>query len=365
MKNLTKLNSTEVIRKTKKKITDVLNHAQFILGPEVEEIENKLANFTKSKYCIAVSSGTDALLISLMSLNIKPGDEIITSPFSWISTVEVIAFLGAKPIFVDIDERTFNIDSKKISKAITKKTKAIIPVSLFGQCSDMDAINKIAKEFGIPVIEDAAQSFGAIYKERKSCNLSTIGCTSFFPTKPLGSFGDAGACFTNNKRLYEKMRSIRNHGQRGIRYNYKYIGVNGRMDTLQAAILVEKLNVFNDSIVKRKKVAKRYDKFLSGHDYINRPLISEFNTSVYAQYTIKIDNRDKIKQLMAKKNIPTYVFYPKPLNKISYLKNKQKNLSIVNNISKKVLSLPINEFITSNEQEYVIENLIKAHNKIA
>ena len=360
MNKLIKLNDQKILNKTKKNINKVLLHGNFILGPEVNELEKHLSLYTGSKYCLSISSGTDALLISLMSLGIGKGDEVITSPFSWISTIEVILLLGAKPIFADIDKNTFNIDVEDIPKLINKKTKAIIPVSIFGQCCDMDTINKIARENKIFVIEDGAQSFGALYKGSNSCNLSTIGCTSFFPTKPLGSFGDAGASFTNNKQLYEKMLSIRNHGQVKTRYNYEYLGVNGRMDTIQAAILIEKLKSFKSSIIKRQKVAEYYDKLLSKYSYIQTPYISSFNKSVFAQYTIKIKKRDEVKNKLQKENIPTFIFYPKPLYKVKYLRQNYKKLKNVEKVCKEVLSLPMNEYLSKRQQEHIVEKLIKA-----
>ena len=243
-------------------VLSVMSKGQFIMGQDVFDLEYNLSNYTESEYSISCSSGTDALLLALMSLNIRPGDEIITTPFTFISTVEVILLLKAKPVFVDIREDTFNINEELIERAITKKTKAIIPVSLFGQTSDMDSINYIAKKYGLKVIEDAAQSFGAIYKKEKSCNISDIACTSFFPAKPLGCFGDGGAIFTNNQDLAEKMISLRNHGQIS-KYNYAYTGINGRMDTIQAAILNIKLKYFDKEIVLRNKVAKIYNNILS------------------------------------------------------------------------------------------------------
>ena len=225
----------------------VLQHGQYIMGPEIQELEERLAAYVGVKHCIAVASGTDALLISLMALGIGAGDEVVTTPFTFISTGETIALLGAKPVFVDIDSRTYNLDSSLLEAAITPKTRAILPVSLYGQCYDVDAINAIALKYGIPVIEDACQSFGATYRGRKSCALSSIGCTSFFPSKPLGCYGDGGACFTDDDELATKMRRIRVHGQ-DRRYHHSILGINGRMDTLQAAVLLAKLEVFAEEV---------------------------------------------------------------------------------------------------------------------
>lgn len=364
MNNFSKLNDSKINYKIKKKINDVISHGQFILGPEIKELEKKLERFTCTNYCLTVSSGTDALLISLMALGIKKGDEIITSPFSWISSVETIASLGAKVVFVDINSKTYNIDEDKISKSITNKTKAIMAVSIFGQCSNMDKINRIAKAHKIPVIEDAAQSFGAEYKNKKSCGLSTIGCTSFFPTKPLGAFGDAGACFTNDKKLFERMLSIRNHGQKIYRYNYEYLGINGRMDTIQAAILIEKLRNFKSVIKKRNQIGKYYNKLLSKYRYIKTPEIAKHNSSVYAQYTIQIKNRDYIKKKLFDLGIPTFIFYPYPLSKVKYLKNTNVHLPVVTKVCKNVLSLPMNSYLTKADQKLIVESLVNVCQKI-
>ena len=247
------------------RIKKVLEHGRYILGPEVQELEESLAEFVGVKHCIGVSSGTDALLISLMALEIQPGEEIITSAFSFIATAEVIALLGVKPVFVDINPRTYNIDTDKLNEAITENTKAIIPVSLYGQCADFDEINKIAKEHAIPVIEDAAQSFGATYKGKRSCALSQIGVTSFFPSKPLGCYGDAGAIFTDDDELANITKQIRIHGE-DRRYHHVRIGVNGRLDTIQAAVLLAKLEIFHEEIEVKNQIAKRYDELLSNTD---------------------------------------------------------------------------------------------------
>ena len=271
------------------RIQKVLSHGKYVMGPEVEELEEKLAEFVNSKHCITVSSGTDALLISLMSLGIKPGDEVITSPFSWISTTEVIVMLGATPVFVDIDPDTCNLDHTKIEKSITNKTKALMPVSLFGQPSKMDSINTVAKKHKIPVIEDAAQSFGATYLGKKSCNLSTIGCTSFFPSKPLGCYGDGGAIFTNNSSLAKVCREIRLNGQEN-KNKFNRIGIQGRLDTLQAAILLAKMEIFPDEVDLRRKIAQNYNNSFVDLG-INHVKETKGCLGVYAQYTIFSDQR--------------------------------------------------------------------------
>ena len=274
----------------KSRINIVLEHGQYIMGPEVPELESRLAEFVGVKHCISASSGTDTLMIAMMALGIGAGDEVITTPFTFIATGEMIALLGAIPVFVDIDPRTYNIDPTRIDAAITSKTKAIMPVSLYGQCADFDAINAIAEKHGLPVIEDAAQSFGATYKGRKSCGLSTIGSTSFFPSKPLGAYGDGGALFTNDNALAKAMREIRVHGQEK-RYYHSRIGVNGRLDTLQAAILLAKLERFDWEVEQRGRLGARYTELIQKQNSIVdiiTPFIEQYNTSVYAQYTILV-----------------------------------------------------------------------------
>ena len=248
--------------KIDERIDAVLEHGQFIMGPEVAELEERLAARTESRFCVGCASGTDALLIALMALNVGPGDEVITSPFTFVATAETIVLLGARPVFVDIDPRSYNLDPKLLDQAITLHTRAIMPVSLFGQCADMDPINALASERGIPVVEDAAQSFGATYKGRQSCNLSTIGCTSFFPSKPLGCYGDGGACFTNDEELAARMRQIRVHGQ-DRRYHHPLVGINGRLDTIQAAVLLAKLETLDTEIADRARIGTTYSERLS------------------------------------------------------------------------------------------------------
>ena len=269
----------------------VLNHGSYIMGPEVGELEQALAKFVGIEHALAVASGTDALLIALMALDIGAGDEVITTPFSFFATAEVIALLGAKPVFVDIDKHTYNIDANCIDAAITAKTKAIMPVSLYGQCADFDEINALAKAYNLPVIEDAAQSFGATYKGNQSCGLTTIGCTSFFPSKPLGCYGDGGACFTNDAELATRMNEIRTHGQ-SKRYYHSRLGINGRLDTIQAAFLLEKLAIFPEEVQLRQHVADRYARLLPVE--VKKPSIKSHNTSVFAQYTIEVSERDRV-----------------------------------------------------------------------
>ena len=269
----------------------MLQSGQFIMGQAVHDLEEKLAEFTGVKHCVTVNSGTTALLMALMALDIQPGDEFITTPFTFYAPVEMLQLLGAVPVFVDIDPKTYNIDATLIEQAITPRTKAIMPVSLYGQCSDMNAINTIATKHGLAVIEDGAQSFGATYHGKRSCGLSMIGCTSFFPSKPLGCYGEGGACFTDDDDLALRMQQIRNHGQ-NERYKHAFVGLNGRLDTLQAVVLLEKLTLFDNEIKQRQQVAAWYDEALS--DSIQKPTILSENISVYAQYTIQVEQRESV-----------------------------------------------------------------------
>lgn len=347
-----------------RRIQDVLDHGQYIMGPEIFELEERLADYVGVTHCIGVSSGTDALLMALMALDIRAGDEVITTPFTFIATGEVIRLLGAVPIFVDIDPLTYNLDPEGIESAITHKTRAIIPVSLYGQCADLNSINTIADKHGLPVIEDGAQSFGATHNGRLSCGLSTIGCTSFFPSKPLGGYGDSGACFTNDDALAKCMREIRVHGQ-DKRYHHPIIGINGRMDTLQAAILLAKLDLFPEEVMLRNQVAERYTELLSDNNSpeIIKPWIAPNNKSVYAQYTIQINNRSEMQALLGEKDIPTAVHYPVPLYRQPAFSDM--NLSIndfpnAENASMGVLSLPMHPYLTEFELNSVTDAVLSA-----
>lgn len=293
-------------------IEGVLRHGQYIMGSEVSLLEAKLVAYTGAKHCITVASGTEALLISLMALGISAGDEVITTPFTFVATAEVVVLLGAKPVFVDIEPDTCNINARLIEAAITDKTKAIIPVSMYGQPADMDEINAIADKYNLPVIEDAAQSFGATYKGRKSCNLSTIGCTSFFPSKPLGCYGDGGAIFTNDAVIAQACKEIRVHGQ-SRRYYHTRVGVGGRMDTLQCAIVLAKLARFDWEVEQRIAIGQRYNQLMDEAG-IQRVQQRNDRTSVFAQYTVLVDNRVEAEILFREAKIPTAVHYPVPLN---------------------------------------------------
>jgi UDP-2-acetamido-2-deoxy-ribo-hexuluronate aminotransferase len=336
-----------------------MEHGQFILGPEVREVEEKLAEYTGSKHCVTVSSGTDSLLIALMALGVGAGDEVITVPYTWISTAEVISLLGAKPVFVDICPDTWNMDEALLEAVITDKTKAIMPVSIYGQCPDMDAINAIAQKYNLSVIEDAAQSFGATYKGKKSCNLSTIGSTSFFPSKPLGCYGDGGALFTNDDELSEKFRWIRVHGQER-KHHHPILGINGRMDTIQAAILLEILKVFPDEVIKREQLGQTYSTGLAGVENISTPTVGEYNTSVYAQYTILSEHREKIQQSLKVKDIPSVSYYSVPLHLQPVFKNLSHqvgDIPVAEKVANQCLSLPMSPFLTQEEQVKVIDTL--------
>src|SRR5688572_16388771 len=288
------------------RIQRVLDHGQYIMGPEVRELEQKLEAYTGARHCVTVASGTEALLIALMALGVKPGDEIVTPPFTFVATAEMVVLLGAKPVFVDVEEETANIDPARIEAAITSRTRAILPVSLYGQPADMDEINSIAARHHLPVIEDAAQSFGANYKGRKSGNLSAIGCTSFFPSKPLGCYGDGGAIFTGDDALAKAMREIRVHGQ-PERYLHTRIGIGGRMDTIQCAVVLAKLARFEWEIEKRAEAAARYDKLLANADGIDLVKVRDDRTSVYAQYTILSNDRDATAAALNARGVPTAI----------------------------------------------------------
>ena len=325
-------------------IQRVLAHGQYILGPEVAELEEKLSAYTGAKHCITVANGTDALQIAQMALGIGPGDEVITPGFTYIATAETVALLGAKPVYVDIDARTYNLDPALLEAAITPRTKAIVPVSLYGQCADFDAINAIAAKHGIPVIEDAAQSFGATYKGRKSCNLSTIACASFFPSKPLGCYGDGGAIFTSDDELARVMRQIARHGQ-DRRYHHIRVGVNSRLDTLQAAVLLVKLDIFDDEVAGRQRMAAEYERLLGEGGIAGTPYVEPHNQSAWAQYTVRVTDREAIQVRLKQAGIPTTVHYPTPLNKQPAVADLAVMLPIGDAVANQVLSLPMHPYL--------------------
>ncbi len=338
-------------------IHKVLDHGQYIMGPEVQELEKQLAAFVGVKHCISAASGTHTLEIALRSLDIGPGDEVITVPFTWISSAEVINLVGATPVFVDIDPKTYMIDPEKIEKAITPRTKAILPVSLFGRMADYEAINAIAAKYNLPVIEYGAQSFGATQKGRRSCGVTTIGSTSFFPAKPLGCDGDGGALFTNDDHLASKMRALRTHGAL-VRHEHHYIGMNGRLDTLQASILLTKLAHFSEEVEKRIAIGAAYSERLQ--DICVTPEIGEGNTHVYAIYTIRSEQRDALSAHLKAENIPSAVYYPKCVHLqpvYAYLGHTEGSFPESEKASKEVLSLPMHPWLTMEEIDKVADGV--------
>lgn len=345
-------------------IARVLDHGKYIMGPEVKELEERLADYVGVKHCITVSSGTDSLLIAMMALGIGPGDEVITVPYTWISTAEMIALLGAKPVFVDIEPDTWNMDPSKVEAAITEKTKAIMPVGIYGQTANMKAINEIAACNGnLPVIEDAAQSFGATHHGKRSCCLSTIGSTSFFPSKPLGGYGDGGALFTDDDGLAQSMRQIRVHGQ-AKKHHHPVLGLNGRLDTIQAAIVLCKLEIFDEEVAQRQAVAERYAKLLAGAGDITLPAVGEGNTSVYAQYTLLSDKRDAIGASMKEHDAPSVSYYAVPLHLqpvFADLGYKDGDFPVAEKVASQSLSLPMSSGLSDAEAE-IISNAISEVN---
>jgi len=347
------------------RIQSVLTHGQYIMGKEVKDLEQRLCDFTGAKYCIGVANGTDALMIALMALGVKPGDEVITTPFTFIATGEMIALLGAKPVFVDICPKTYNIDPAKIEAAITDKTKAIMPVSLYGQCADFKTINAIAEKYNIPVVEDAAQSFGATHHGQYSCNLSTIGSTSFFPSKPLGCYGDGGALFTNDDELAKKIHQIHVHGQ-DRRYHHPIIGMNSRLDTIQAAVLLAKMDIFEEEIKNRQCIADKYKKLLANIE-VTTPYIASENTSVYGQYTLLVENRIEFCEALKAEGIPTAVHYPVPLHKqpaFAHLNLSSGSFPIAEMLSDKVVSLPMHPYLSDDDLEKITHAVAK-HSSVA
>jgi len=332
----------------------VLDHGQYIMGPEVAELEAALAARTAAVHCVTVASGTEALLIALLALEVKPGDEVITTPFSFAAAAEMVALIGARPVFVDVDEDTANIAPSGIEAAITPRTRAIVPVALYGQPADMDEINAIAARHGLPVIEDAAQSFGATYKGRQSGNLSTIGCTSFFPSKPLSCYGDGGALFTGDAALAKAMREIRVHGQEG-RYRHTRIGVGGRMDSIQCAVVLAKLERFDWELRRRGEIGARYDALLAATSVA--PLkVRPDRTSVYAQYTVRVARRAAFEQHMSANGIPTAVHYPLALHQQpAYAAGwADRSFPVAERLAREVISLPMHADLGEETQQRIV-----------
>ena len=341
-------------------IQKVLTHGKYILGPEVAELEEKLAAYTGAKYCITCANGTDALQIALMALGIGPGDEVITPGFTYIATAETVALLGAKPVYVDVYENTYNLNVELLEAAITDKTKAIIPVSLYGQCADFDGINAIAAKHNIPVIEDGAQSFGASYKGRKSGNLTTISCTSFFPSKPLGCYGDGGAIFTSDDELAKIIRQVARHGQ-DRRYHHIRVGVNSRLDTLQAAILLPKLAILDDEMRLRQEVAANYQRLFAEVGFTATPYIEAHNISAYAQFTVRVPNRDAVQAKLKEAGIPTAVHYPIPLNKQPAV-SSDAILPVGDQVAEEVMSLPMHPYIDITSINQIVQHFLSKLN---
>lgn len=341
-------------------IQRVLEHGQYILGPEVLELEEKLAEFVGARYCITCANGTDALQIAQMAIGVTHGDEVITPGFTYIATAETVALLGAKPVYVDIDPRTYNLDPALLEAAITPRTKAIIPVSLYGQCPDFDSVNAIAAKHGITVIEDAAQSFGARYKGRSSCNLSTIACTSFFPSKPLGCYGDGGAIFTNDDELAKAIRQIARHGQ-DRRYHHVRVGVNSRLDSLQAAILLPKLDILAEEILLRQNVADNYNRLFSDFCLADAvPYIEKHNISAWAQYTVRVENRGAVQNSLKAAGVPTSIHYPIPLNQQPAVADWSAKTPVGNKMANTVLSLPMHPYLSAKNQDFIVSTLSAA-----
>ena len=339
-------------------IHGVLDKSNYIMGNEVNDLEENLEKFTGAKHAITCSSGTDALLLAMMALDIQPDDEIITTPFTFIATAETIAFLKIKPVFVDIDERTYNIDASKIEEKITEKTKAIMPVSLYGQPADMDVIQALADKHGLKVIVDGAQSFGSTFSGKTDSNLGDISTTSFFPAKPLGCFGDGGAVFTNDEELSEKMKSLRMHGQ-SKHYHHQYIGMGGRMDTLQCAIVDVKLKYYKKDLKLRQEVARKYTKSLEQKGFI-LPFVDERATSAFAQYSVRIKNRDEVQAQLKEQQVPTAVHYPMPLHLqecFAYLGYKKGDFPISEMVASEIMSLPMNPYLDDDEINYICKSI--------
>lgn len=346
-----------------RRLSAVLEHGGYVMGPEVADLETRLAEFAGAKHCVVVASGTDALVAALMALGIGPGDEVVTSPFSFIATAEAIALVGATPVFADIRADTFNVDPVLMAKAITSRTRALMPVSLYGQCADFKEINEIAAAHGLPVIEDAAQSFGATYHGRKSCALSSIGCTSFFPSKPLGCYGDGGACFTENDTLAEALREIRVHGQKA-RYFHTRLGINGRLDAMQCAVLLAKLDIFEEEIALRQSAAERYSELLKTRmPTLPTPRVQDGCTSVWAQYTLRVSMRDALQKALQARGVPTAVHYPMPLHRqpvFAHLGLAEGTFPVAEQAAREVMSLPMHPYLTPADQQLVVEALTDA-----
>jgi UDP-2-acetamido-2-deoxy-ribo-hexuluronate aminotransferase len=340
-----------------RRITAVLDHGQYILGPEVHELEQQLAAFVGVRHCLAVASGTDALLMPLMALGLKPGDEVITTPFTFVATVEVIRLVGATPVFCDIDPETYNLDPARLEPLVTPRTRAIMPVSLFGQPANFDAINAITRAHGIPVIEDAAQSLGATWRGRPSCGLTLMAGTSFYPSKPLGGYGDGGAVFTDDDALAGILKELRVHGQSAT-YRYARVGINGRLDSIQCAVLLAKLALFPEEVKRRAAVAQRYDALLKG--IVHTPVVLPAATSVYAQYTIEVDDRETVRKRLTAAGVPTGVYYPTTLNREAPYRDERAQVPNAERAATRVLALPMDAYLGEERQDRIVEAVKRA-----
>ena len=347
-----------------KAIDEVLESGRFILGPQVKALEEELAAYCETKHAVACNSGTDALQLALMALHVGPGDEVITTPFTFVATAEVIGLLGAKPVFVDIDPVTYNIDPGKIENAVSRKTRAIIPVHLYGQPADMDAINLVAKKHKLPVIEDACQAIGATYKGRKVCSLGEMACLSFFPSKNLGAYGDGGMILTSDPELEKSLRVIANHGQ-DKRYHHSMLGINSRLDTIQAAILHVRLRHLDDWSEARQDRAALYTELLSGLN-INTPVISETNTHVFHQYSIRVKERDQLQNHLQEAGIATAIHYPIPLHLQPAFRQYGKgigSLPVAESVANEVLSLPMYPELEEEKIHTIVERIAEFMNR--
>ncbi|GGX81240.1 UDP-2-acetamido-2-deoxy-3-oxo-D-glucuronate aminotransferase [Litchfieldella qijiaojingensis] len=340
----------------------VLAHGHYVLGPEVEELEQRLAAYVGVAHCISCANGTDALQIAQMALGIGPGDEVIVPGFTFIASAESVALVGAKPVYVDIDPDCYLLDPSQLEAAITSRTRAIMAVSLFGQCADFTAIEAVAARHGLTVIEDAAQSFGATQHGRRSGGISRVACTSFFPSKPLGAYGDGGALFTDDADLAVTMRRIARHGE-SRRYRHECLGLNSRLDTLQAAILLAKLEIFDEELALRQQVAARYDRLLHEGGITTTPRIIDHNTSVFAQYSIRVPQRDRVQQALSQAGIPSAVHYPLPLHRQPAVANAECQLPVAEAVCEQILSLPMYPYLAPEQQERVVAALQQALSK--
>jgi dTDP-4-amino-4,6-dideoxygalactose transaminase len=359
-----------------KRINEILDRAGFIMGREITELEDVLARYVGTKHCLSCSSGTDALLLALMAKGVGPGDAVFTTTFTFIATAEVISLLGATPVFVDIDEKTYNIDTQKLRATMVSlrngervapgvpaalKPKAIIPVDLFGLCADYNAIDRVAKEFGLLVLEDAAQSFGAVRRGKRAGSFGDMAATSFFPAKPLGCYGDGGAVFCNDEETIDSLKSLRIHGQGNDKYENVRIGINGRMDTIQAAVVLAKMEIFEEELGKRQAVAERYSAGLQGKVIV--PHIPEQCRSAWAQYSVQSEHREKLMAGLKSKGIPTAIYYPKPLHlqkAFAFLGFQKGQFPVAERIAAKIFSLPMHPYLEEREQDLIIAEITKA-----